>query len=161
MKKDQHNSFSAELLHQDAAVSDTVIKELRTRLTQAVEIAERRANRVRRATFIACLVLVVTVLLEVVAIGLAQRFEVPSHWLTTLGGGMVFVSLVIAGTLLSVYNDKYRPAAGERRTELQMAILTDLQHQLSELKRAQTPESPATASLSESPASSPINDRPA
>jgi hypothetical protein len=161
MNKDQQNSFSAELLRQDAAVSDNVIQELRVRLTQAVEIAECRANRVRRATFIACLVLVVTVLLEVVTIGLAQRFEMPSHWLTTLGGGMVFISLVIAGTLLSVYNDKYRPAVGERQTELQMAILTDLQHQISELKRAQTPESPATLTPAESPASAPIKNRPA
>jgi hypothetical protein len=137
MKHSHRNIFTADLLRQDEAVSETVIKELRTRLTQALESAERRANAVRRATIISCSVLVGAVLLEALIIGLVERFEMAAQWMVAAGGGLVIVSLVVAGTLLSLYNDKYRSAVSERRTELQMAILSDLQRQISQLKSAQ------------------------
>lgn len=137
MNQSHRSIFTADLLRQDEAVSDTVIKELRSRLTQALESAERRASAIRRATIISCIVLVGAVLLEVLIIGLVERFEMAAQWMVAAGGGLVFVSLVAAGTLLSLYNDKYRPAVTKRRTELQMAILTDLQHQISQLKNAQ------------------------
>ena len=136
MSQTQRKTFTADLLHQDAGVSDTAIRELRTRLMQALESAERRARTIHRATIISCIVLVASVLLEVLIIGLAERFELTAHWLVAFGGGVVLVSLAVAGTLLTLYNDKYRSAVGERRTELQMAILTDLQHQIAELKNA-------------------------
>jgi hypothetical protein len=136
MKGNQRKAFTSDLLRQDEAVSDTAIKELRSRLTQALENAERRANAVRRATIVSCVVLVAAVLLEVLVIGLADRFEMSAHWIKGLGAGVVLVLLVVAGTLLTLYNDKFRSAVGERRTELQMAILADLQRQVADLKGA-------------------------
>jgi len=140
MKQSQHTAFAVDLLRQDEAISDTVIKELRARLTQALESAERRARAIRRATIISCIVLVVAVLVQVLIIGLVDRFETPTQWMVAWWGGVVLVTLVVAGTLLSLYNDKYRPAVSERRTELQMAVLTDLQHQIAELKNARNRE---------------------
>ena len=124
-----HPKKMDELLIQDAAVSEDYLTEQRRRLMAALERAERMEKLMRRAAIVSSILLGGMVC--VMAAFLVQ-FPVAR----VVGGVITFILLVVAGTTLSLYNDKYRPEVSARRTDLQAVTLADLQRQIQELKKS-------------------------
>ena len=126
-----HRKLAEDLLKQDSGVSDAHMREQRARLASALERAERMARIVGRATIVSCVLLALMVLLMSAVL---VAFPVTR----VIGGVITFILLITAGTLLCLYNDKYRPAVSTRRGDLQTAVLADLQRQVEEIKKDQS-----------------------
>jgi hypothetical protein len=125
--------LAEELLKQDSGVSDAHMEEQRSQLVFALERAERTERIMRRAATVSCVLLASMVFLMsavLVAFPVAR----------IIGGVITFILLIVAGTLLSLYNDRYRPAVSKKREELQATVLADLQCQIKEMKKMQSGE---------------------
>jgi hypothetical protein len=129
-EKSSHRKLAEDLLKQDSGIADAQMQEHRARLVTALEGAEQKERIVGRATIVACVLLALMVLLM-------SAFLVAFPIGRVIGGVITFILLVVAGTLLCLYNDKYKPAVSTIRGDLQAAVLADLQRQLEELKKRQ------------------------
>jgi hypothetical protein len=128
---DLRGSRIDELLAQDAALATFPFDEFRRKLEQSVRELEGRARRNHRAAllgvsvFIACAVALVPLKM----LGLLEN-----RVLALLVAGTGVVAMLVTGLLGAIYQYRYQPALQRSQSELQSAMIAQLQQQVAELR---------------------------
>jgi hypothetical protein len=120
------------LISQDAGISESQLEEKRVSLMNTLADLERRAQKIRKASFIACGAFVACIL-AVLPLEIFQLTRVP--WVAPLwavcGSN---IALFTAGILVTLYTYKYRPALRRGRSDLQTMMIMELHREIVELK---------------------------
>jgi len=121
--------LAESLLAQEEDLSKSQYEEYRMKLEQRIAEAGRNERRVRTATMVAwvCVLLCPFVMMSVDAGGWAPDFVM------FLLGFVYFVGFVCALVFTFLYLLKYRPTLTRSRDERQVAILTELEKKIAEL----------------------------
>jgi hypothetical protein len=126
---ESHNNrkFADELVSQDIGVSQFDFGGFRMNLEKTLDSLERRGRSVRRASVVAmALCFVMWVLLFAYQ---STEFK----WVMVVSVIGLYVSLLAAGVLLTLYLLKYRPALERARSDLQISMIADMQRQIAAL----------------------------
>lgn len=136
---ESHHSreFADELVSQDNGVSQFDFGEFRMNLDKTLESIERRARSVRRASLVASAITIAVLLLAVFLMLLFQNLSMATamKWVTVILGVCFYLSLIVAGVLLILYQYKYRPAVERAKSDLQLSMIADLQRQIATLSQ--------------------------
>lgn len=120
----------ANLLQQDHQLTDIQMKEYRMKLEQRIEKAERQARQMRIAIYVVLGVWLFAFATApiVEALGTEMSNTVNVVWFIALAA-----SPLCGAWFLLRYLAKYRPAVSHGRTELQTAMILQLQRQVADL----------------------------
>jgi hypothetical protein len=116
--------FADELVSQDSGVSQFDFGGFRMNLDKTLQSIERRARSVRRASLIASAVTIAIMVLTILSTATGVI------WMFVVLGVCFYLALIAAGVLLELYWYKYRPAVDRARSDLQIAMIADLQRQI-------------------------------
>jgi hypothetical protein len=124
--------LAEDLMSHDSGMPDSQFEEFHMSLQKSVESLERRAHVVRRACFVAVGILIACYL-AVIPMELFQLIRIA--WVGAIWMACSWLALIATVGLLTAYWSKFRPALQHGRTEVQTAILLELQRQIAELSR--------------------------
>ena len=128
-----HRNRVAALVAQDQEINESQLKEFRMQLEQSLSKWERDGRTVRRAAWIAVVVLLADYLVAIPLAG-SPNFH-GKDILMFLWAFAGIASLILALFLTVLYKGKYAPRISQARFDLQMTMLRDLQEQVETLRK--------------------------
>lgn len=120
------------LINQDAGISQTQFEEFRMNLDQSLNAVEQRVQASRLATIRSVMAVVVCYLFGLV-LQMTQQYTPFKEIVLPLWALATNAALITAGVLVTRYWYKHRPALERERTDLQIAMFSELQRQLNQL----------------------------
>ncbi|MGE5140357.1 MAG: hypothetical protein ACM3JD_12900 [Rudaea sp.] len=98
-------------------------------LERTLESMDRRARSVRRASLTASAVTIAALVLAMLSMATGVM------WLSVVLAVCFYLAFVVAGVLLTLYWHRYRPAIDRAKSDLQIAMIADMQRQLAALSQ--------------------------
>lgn len=126
------HEYVDKLISQDAGISQSQLEEFRMQLELSVESLERQAHWTRRVLISALTTVVVCYAIGMI-VNLSPTVPWPHEFLMPLWSAVTIAAMITAGVSAARYWATRRPALERARTDLQLAMFRELQHQIIQL----------------------------